>query len=218
LNIGASAHRIYEVIGVVKDTRDVRLEEKPPPRLYWHYAFGGAQVVVRSSAPAQVLMPMIHEVVKQTDTRVRIDSMRPMTEIVASAVSERRFLMIMVATYASLALGIAAVGIFGVVAYQVAQRRNEFGIRLALGASPHGFLRLVLFQSGRITLVGLSLGLCLSFATNQLLSSQLFGLSPHDPLLLIIMSATLLLVSLLASLIPALRATRVDPMVALRYE
>jgi putative ABC transport system permease protein len=218
LNIGASGHRLYEIIGVVKDTRDVRLEEKPQPRLYWHYAFGGAQVVVRSSASAEVLMPMLRDVVKQTDPRVRIDSMRTMAEIVAETVAERRFLMMMVATYAAVALAIAAIGIFGVVAYRVAQRTNEFGVRLALGASPKGLLRLVLNQASRLTLAGLALGLGLSFATNRLLASQLFGLSPHDPLLLTTVSLTVLAVALMASLIPALRAAKVDPMVALRTE
>jgi predicted permease len=216
--VGSNPDRVLEVIGVVKDTRDVRLEEKPQPRFYWQYAFGGAQVVVRSSAPAQALMPMLREVVKQTDTRVRIGSMRTMTEIVAETVAERRFLMIMVATYAAVALGIAAVGIFGVVAYQVAQRTNEFGIRLALGASPGGLLRLVLLQAVRLVLVGLLAGLAASFATNRLLASQLFGLTPHDPLLLTGVSVLLLCVALLACLIPARRATQVDPIEALHYE
>ena len=216
--VGSNPDRILEVIGVVKDTRDVRLEEKPQPRFYWQYAFGGAQVVVRSSAPSQVLMPMLREVVKQTDTRVRIGSMRTMTEIVAETVAERRFLMIMVATYAAVALGIAAVGIFGVVAYQVAQRTNEFGIRLALGASPGGLLRLVLLQAVRLVLVGLLAGLAASFATNRILASQLFGLTPHDPLLLTGVSVLLLCVALLACLIPARRATQVDPIEALHYE
>jgi predicted permease len=216
--VGSNPDRILEVIGVVKDTRDVRLEEKPQPRFYWQYAFGGAQVVVRSSAPSQALMPMLREVVKQTDTRVRIGSMRTMTEIVAETVAERRFLMIMVATYAAVALGIAAVGIFGVVAYQVAQRTNEFGIRLALGASPGGLLRLVLLQANRLVLIGLLTGLAVSFATNRVLASQLFDLTPHDPLLLTSVSVLLLCVALLACLIPARRATKVDPMEALRYE
>jgi ABC-type antimicrobial peptide transport system permease subunit len=115
-------------------------------------------------------------------------------------------------------LGIAAVGIFGVVAYQVAQRRNEFGVRLALGASPRGLLYLVLRQAGRLALAGLAIGLAVSFATNRLLSSQLFGLSPHDPFLLTTVSVVLLLVALLASFLPARRAARVDPMEALRCE
>jgi putative ABC transport system permease protein len=216
--VGSNPDRILEVIGVVKDTRDVRLEEKPQPRFYWQYAFGGAQVVVRSSAPAEVLMPMMREVVKQTDTRVRVDSVRLMTEIVASTVAERRLLMILVAAYAAIALGIAAVGIFGVAAYQVAQRTNEFGVRLALGATPGGLLRLVLLQAGRVALMGLIAGLTLSFATNRLLANQLFGLTPHDPLLLATVSMLLLCVALLATLLPARRAARTNPMEALRYE
>jgi putative ABC transport system permease protein len=216
--VGSNPDRILEVVGVVKDTRDVRLEEKPQPRFYWQYAFGGAQVVVRGKTPANVLMPLLREAVKQTDSRVRIDSMQPMTEIVAATVAERRFLMIMVVTYAAVALGIASLGIFGVVAYQVAQRRNEFGVRLALGASPRGLVRLVLMQVGRLGLFGLAIGLAVSFATNQLLASQLFGLSPHDPFLLITVSVLLLLVALLASFLPARHAARVDPMEALRYE
>jgi ABC-type antimicrobial peptide transport system permease subunit len=203
---------------VVKDTRDVRLEERPQPRLYWHYAFGGAQVVVRARTPAATLMEMLRDTVKQTDARVRVQSVLPMAEIVASAVAERRFLMIMVAAYTVVALGIATVGIFGVVAYQVAQRRNEFGIRLALGATPCGLVRLVLLETGRLILSGLTLGLCVSFATNRLLGSQLFGISPHDPILLSAVSLILLLVGLVASFIPSRRVARVDPVVALRYE
>lgn len=216
--VGSNPDRVLEVVGVVKDTRDVRLEERPQPRVYWQYAFGGAQVVVRARTPTAALMPMLRETVKQTDARVRVDSVLPMAEIVASTVAERRFLMITVTTYAAVALAIAAVGIFGVVAYQVAQRRNEFGIRLALGATPGGLVRLVLLQTGRLTLGGLMLGLGASFATNRLLGSQLFGLSPHDPILLSAVSLILLLVGLVASFIPSLRAARVHPMVALRCE
>jgi putative ABC transport system permease protein len=216
--VGSNPDRVLEVIGVVKDTRDVRLEDKPQPRFFWQYAFGGAQVVVRSSAPAQVLMPMLREAVKQTDTRVRINSIRSMTEIVASTVAERRFLMIMVGAYAAIALGIAAVGIFGVIACQVAQRTNEFGVRLALGATPGGVLRFVLWQAGCVVVIGLLAGLAVSLATNRLLASQLFGLSPHDPVLLGMVSGVLLLVALLASFIPARRAMKVQPMVALRSE
>jgi predicted permease len=216
--VGSNPDRVLEVVGVVKDTRDVRLEERPQPRFYWQYAFAGAQVVVRANAPAKALIPMLCDNVKKTDARVRIDSARPMTEVVASTVAERRFLTIMLAIYAAAALAIASIGIFGVIAYQVAQRRNEFGIRLALGASPNGLMRLVLLQSGHLTAVGLGIGLTISIGTNRLLASQLFGLSPYDPLLMMAVSVLLLFVAFVASFLPAHRASRVEPMMALRYE
>jgi hypothetical protein len=216
--VGSNPDRTLEVVGVVRDTRDVRLEEKPQPRFYWQYAFGGAQVVVRTSTRPELLTAALREVVKQTDPRVRIGSTRSMTDIIASTVAERRFLMLMTMAYAVIALGIAAVGIFGVAAYQVAQRTNEFGVRLALGATPAGLLRLVLIQTGRVALIGLFAGLALSFATNRLVASQLFGLTPYDPVLLITASAILFGVVLLASFFPAQRAAKIDPMAALRYE
>ena len=216
--VGSNKDRVLEVVGVVKDTRDVRLEEKPQPRFYWQYAFNGAQIVISSAIPSRALMPLLRDTVQQADRRIHIHEIKPMTEIVSGTVAERRFLMAMLAAYAAVALGIAAVGIFGVVACQVAQRTNEFGVRLALGASPGGLLRLVLWQASRLLLFGLAIGLAFSFATNRLLASQLFGLSPHDPLLLMTVSVLLLLVALLASFLPARRAARVDPMEALRYE
>lgn len=214
--VGSNPDRVLEVVGVVKDTRDVRLEEKPQPRFYWQYPFGGAQGVVRSAVPSRALMPLLRDVVQQTDRRIISMEIKPMTKIGSGTVAERRFLMAMLATYALVALGIAAlgiaaVGIFGVVACQVAQRTNEFGIRLALGASPMGLMRLVLMQAGRMVLAGLAIRLALSLATNRLLSSQVFGLSPNDPLLLTAVSLLLLLVALLASFLPARRAARVDP-------
>jgi predicted permease len=216
--VGSNTDRVLEVVGVVKDTRDVRLEEQPQPRFYWQYAFNGAQVVVRSAIPFRALIPLLRESVQQTDRRIVIHEIKPMTEIVSGTVAERRFFVAMLATYAAVALGIAAVGIFGVVACQVAQRTNEFGIRLALGSSPAKLMRLVLAQAGRLAAVGLVMGLVLSLGTSRLLASQLFGLSPHDPLLLATVSLLLMLVALFACWLPARRAARVDPMEALRCE
>ncbi len=210
--------RVLEVVGVVRDTRDVRLDDRPQPRFYLHYAFGGAQVVVRSRVPSGVLIPLVRDAVHATDRRVIVHEITAMTDIVAATVAERRFLMIMLVTYAAVALGIAAVGTFGVAAFQVAQRTREFGIRLALGASPRGLLGLVLMQAGRTAVAGLAIGLVCSFVTSRLLASQLFGVSPHEPWLLAMASVALLLVTLLASLVPARRATRVDPMGPLRFD
>jgi putative ABC transport system permease protein len=214
--VGSNPDRVLEVIGVVKDTRDVRLEEKPQPRFYWQYAFGGAQIVIRSAVPARVLTPLVRDTVLQADHRILLESIRPMREILSATVADRLFLMTMLSSYSALALVIAALGIFGVVTYQVAQRSNEFGVRMALGATPNALLRLILLQAGRLVLLGLAIGLAVSLATNRLLASQLFGLSPHDPFMLIGASALLLTVALLASLWPARRAAKVDPVEALR--
>ena len=210
--------RVLEVVGVVKDTRDVRLEEQPRPRFYLHYAFGDAQVVIRSRVPSVAWQALLRGAVRDTDRRVIVHDITAMGDIVSATVAERRFLMIMLAAYAIAALGIAAVGIFGVAAFQVAQRTKEFGIRLALGATPRGLLGLVMTQAGRLALAGLALGLGCSFVTNQLLASQFFGVSPHDPWLLTTVSVALVSVALLASLLPARRAARVDPIGPLRFD
>ncbi len=216
--VGSNPDRVLEVIGVVKDTRDVRLEEKPEPRFYWQYAFGGAQLVVRSSMPVPAIMPVLQRVARETDSRIVGSEIRPMAEIVDGTVAERRFLMTLLTAYAAVALGIAVVGIFGVVAYQVAQRTNEFGIRLALGSSPAGVLRLVLSQALRLVVAGVLLGLVISLGTGRLLASQLFELSPHDPWMLGGVSVLVLGASLAASTLPARRASSLNPMEALRSE
>ncbi len=216
--VGSNPDRVLEVIGVVQDTRDVRLEEKPQPRFYWQYAFGGAQVVVRSSMPPKAIIPVLQEVARATDSRIVGTEIRTMTDILSGTVAERRFLMTLLAAYAAVALGVAAVGIFGVVAYQVAQRTNEFGIRLALGSSPAGLMRLVLSQAVAWVMAGVGIGLLVSLVAGRLLANQLFDLSPHDPWLLSGASLLVLGAALAAGALPARRAARVDPMVALRNE
>jgi predicted permease len=216
--VGSNPDRVLEVIGVVKDTRDVRLEEKPQPRFYWQYAFGGAQLVVRSSQPAEVMAPRLLQVARETDSRIIGTEIQPMADIVSGAVAERRFLMTLLTAYALVALGIVVVGIFGVVSYQVAQRSNEFGIRLALGSSQAGVVRLVLLQALRLVGLGVLMGLLISLGTNRLLSGQLFDLSPNDPLLLCGVIVLVLITAAVASALPARRAAQVDPMEALRAD
>jgi putative ABC transport system permease protein len=216
--VGSNPDRVLEVIGVVNDTRDVQLEQKPGPRMYWQYASGGAQILIRSSKPPAALIPMVRETIRQTDSRILSQKIQTMSEIVSATVAERRFLMSVLTVYAFVALGIAMVGIGGVVGCQVAQRTNEFGVRIALGSTRPALFRLILLQVGKLVALGLVAGLAVSFATNRLFASQLFNLSPTDPALLAVVSFTLFAVALGASLVPARRAARVDPLTALRYE
>jgi predicted permease len=216
--ISSSPDRYYEVIGVVRDTRDVKLELNPPPRFYLNYTHGGSQLLVRTSAPPEAMVPMIRSVLKKFGSQLIVSTVKPMSEIISDTVAERRFLIGMLTSYAALALGIAAVGIFGVTAYQVAQRTNEFGVRLALGATPQGLTGQVLRETARWTSIGVIVGIILAFGASQALASQLYDLSPHDPFIFTGVTLLLFAIGLLASFFPARRAANVDPLKALRCE
>jgi putative ABC transport system permease protein len=147
-----------------------------------------------------------------------VSSVRTLEEVVAEAVGPQRFAMILLGAFAVLALVLASVGIYGVMAYSVSQRTHEIGIRMALGARGSNVLGMVVGEALVLTLTGAGLGLAGALALTRLLSSLLYNVRPTDPLTLALVSLALLGVSALASYIPARRATRVDPMVALRYE
>jgi len=141
-----------------------------------------------------------------------------MRELLAASLAERRFSMLLMALFAGVALVLASVGIYGVVSYAVTQRAREFGVRMALGAGRRDILRLVLGQGMVLTLLGLGLGLAGSLAATRFLASLLFGVTPTDPFTFVGVSALLAGVTLAACYLPARRATRVDPMIALRCE
>ncbi|MBI1194862.1 MAG: FtsX-like permease family protein [Gammaproteobacteria bacterium] len=216
--VGSNPDRVLQVIGVVNDTRDIRLEQAPLPRFYWQYPFGGAQVVVRSTTPPAALIPLLRNAAAQADSRIAITSIRPLNQIVAATVADRRFLILLLSAYGALALALAMVGIFAVASYQVARRTREFGVRLALGATPHHLSCLVLARVGRWSLLGLCLGVVASLAVNRLLRHQLFAVSPYNPFLLGAAGALLFVSALLAGLLPARHAAKVNPSEALRHE
>lgn len=218
LTMNSSPERLLEVVGVVNDTRDVRLEERPPPRMYWHYPLGSAQVVVRSSASLGTLMESIRRVVPQVDGRLRIEHLRPLDDVILGTIAQRRLVWLLLVAYAGLALVIAAVGVFAIVHFQVARRVPEFGIRLTLGATGGGVVRLVLGEILRSVAGGLILGLGLALLSNRWIAAELYEVSPRDPGLLLGVAAGLLLVALVAGWFPARRAAVVDPVLALRSE
>ena len=165
-----------------------------------------------------VFLQAVLTVLMGLDKDQPISQVRTMEEVVALPLAQQRFSMVLLGIFAGLALTLAAVGIFGVISYSVAQRTHEIGIRMALGAQRHDVLRLVVGQGFVLALIGVTVGLAAAFGLTRLMSSLLFGVRSTDPATFAIVSIALTGVALLASYIPARRATKVDPMVALRYE
>ena len=180
----------------------------------------GTSVVVRSAVPAQALFKSLQEISRRMSNQQVVSGMQTFEEIISDSLAARRFAMALLATFAAFALLLAAIGIYGVISYLVGQRTREIGIRLALGAQQHHVLRMVLGQGARMALLGMVLGLAAALGLTQLLArySLLFGVSAADPITFAAVMLLLLLVTLLACYIPARRAMRVDPLVALRYE
>jgi len=141
-----------------------------------------------------------------------------MTEIISDSLASRRFAMILLGGFAALALILCAMGIYGVISYTAGQRTQEIGIRMALGARRAQVLRMVLGQGMRVAMIGVAIGLASALVLTRLIANLIYGVKPHDPITLTGVAALLVLVALGACYLPALRATRVDPMVALRYE
>ena len=141
-----------------------------------------------------------------------------MDQIIADSLAERRFSMILFGAFAALALLLASVGIYGVISHVVGQRTHEIGIRMALGARRLDVLRLILVGAGRLALIGVALGLVCALSLTSLMANRLYGVSPQDPITFVAVPSILIAVALLASYLPARRATKVDPMTALRYE
>jgi len=210
-----------EVVGVVADTRDHALAEEPIPEIYVPYlqqpSFSMA-FVLRTVGSPQALVRPVRKAVEGIDKNQPLSETTTMDEVIAGLVAPRRFQMVLLGLFALLALVLAAVGIYGVISYSCSQRVHEFGIRLALGAERRDLLRMVIRQGAKLGLVGVCVGIGGALVLTRFLSSMLYGVKPTDPFTLLGVSLILAAVALLASYIPARRATKVDPMVALRYE
>jgi putative ABC transport system permease protein len=210
-----------EIIGVVGDVRQMALNTPAEPTVYWPHpelVMSGMTVVVRTANDPLSLISGVRNELGQMDPEQPMASIATMDELLSGSLSRSRFTMLVLGLFAGLALVLASVGIYGVIAYGVAQRTQEFGIRIALGARRRDVLRLVLGQGTRLTLLGIGLGIIASLLVTRLLATFLYGVSPTDPFTFGAVALLLALVALVACYIPARRATRVDPMVALRYE
>jgi len=215
------------IVGVVGDTRHFGLDQEVHPEIYWPYLQARSlimKLVVRiapdSNSPAQLssLAAAIRNQVREVDLNTPVNQVVTMDERLSDSVAPRRLQMLLFAIFAAVALVIATVGMYGVLSYSVTQRTSEIGIRMALGAERRDVLRLVLRQGAKLALIGSLLGLGGALALTRLLKTLLFGVSATDPLTFIVIAAVLTLVALLASWIPARRATKVDPLIALRHD
>jgi putative ABC transport system permease protein len=175
-------------------------------------------VLVRTAGPPLAVVPQVRAVLNELDPNLAMASLRTVESALAEAVATRRFVMALLAGFAVLAVALAAIGIFGVLAYLVGQRTRELGIRMALGADRRAVQTLVLRESLRHVLPGIALGTAGALLLTRVLRSQLYGVSPTDPLTFLAVIVVLVGVALLASWIPARRAAGVDPMDALRQE
>lgn len=209
------------VVGIASDVRYGGVDEAAPPTMYRpHQQFPatGMAVVVRTSGSPMSLIGPIRNEVRAMDKDVPLLNVREFAYYVSASFALRRLVMILLAVFAGLALFLAAFGIYSVVAYSVTQRTQEIGLRVALGANPRDVLRLVLTQGVSLAMVGIAFGLVGTFVFSRLMTGLLYGVTPTDPLTIAAVSAVLLAVTVAASYLPARRALRVDPMVALKYE
>jgi predicted permease len=210
-----------EIIGVVGDVHQLGLDTTPEPTVYWPHpelVMSGMTILVRSSNDPLAALSTIRNQLQQMDPELPMAAVATMDQLLADSLSRSRFTMLLLGIFAVVALVLAAVGIYGLIAYSVTQRTQELGIRIALGAERRDVLRLVFVQGTRLTLLGVAIGVLGALALSRLLGSLLFGVSATDPLTFAGVACLLVVVALLACFFPARRATRVDPMVALRYE
>ncbi|OLD81230.1 MAG: hypothetical protein AUF67_09000 [Acidobacteria bacterium 13_1_20CM_58_21] len=210
-----------EIIGVVGDVHQMGLDTAPEPTVYWPHpelVMSGMTILVRASNDPLAIVSRARNELQHIDPELPMAGVATMDQLVADSLSRSRFTMLLLGIFAVVAVVPASVGLYGLIAYSVTQRTQELGIRIALGAQRRDVLRLVLGQGTRLTLLGVAVGVLAALAFSRLLSTLLFGVSATDPLTFAGVAAVLALVALMACFIPARRATRVDPIVALRYE
>jgi putative ABC transport system permease protein len=210
-----------EIIGIVGAVLDTGLDQRPRPTIYLPSLQSPDQtmsLVVRTALPLSSILPAIKNAIWSVDKDQPIFNVRPMDEIISSVTSAQRVAFLTLDVFAFLALALAAVGIYGVTSYAVGQRIHEIGVRMALGAQRSDILRLVIFHGMKLVSVGVLIGLLASLLLTRLMIGLLFGVSATDPLTFAAVAFLLVCVALLACHIPARRASRVDPMVILRYE
>ena len=213
---------VFEIIGVVADAKNSGIQDPPRPELFVPYTVTGAferGILVRTSKDPLAMLNSVRREIWAIDRNVALTLTGSLNDYLKSfSYAEPRFSLILLSVFASLGLVLVLIGVYSVIAYTVSRQTHEIGIRMALGASRADVLRMVLWMGAQLLGMGLAVGLVASFAVTRLIASQLWGVSPHDPVTLCGVVAIVATAGLAACYFPARRATRVDPMVALRYQ
>jgi putative ABC transport system permease protein len=209
------------IVGVVGDVKHLSLDSEVKATVYWPHpelAYTGMTIVARTVGDPLSLASAAQREIQQIDPEQPVSDIRSMEQLLASSVARVRFNTLLLGLFAGLALILASVGIYGVMSYSVTQRTREIGIRIALGARSSDVLKMIIGQGMRLALTGVALGLVASLLLTRVMKSLLYGVTATDPLTFTTVSLLLSAVALLACYLPARKATRVDPMEALRYE
>jgi putative ABC transport system permease protein len=210
-----------EVIGTVGDVHLMGLDDTADPIVYWPHpelVYNRMTVLLRTATPPLPQIPAIRNTLKQLDSELPMANVATMEDLLSDSLSRARFTMRLLGIFAAIALILAAVGIYGVIAFNVTQRTQEIGIRSALGAQARDVFRMILGEGLRLTAIGVAFGILGAFLTTHFLLSLLYDTAATDPLTFAAVTLLLSLVALAACYLPARRATRVEPLVALRYE
>jgi predicted permease len=221
VSITAEKGPFVRLVGVVADGKYFNISESPRPFLWGPFSqnyYGSASLVVRTEGPPQASIAAVRNEVRAMDPNLPIFDVKTMTEHMRLALFPSRVAGTMLGAFGFVALTLAAIGIYGVTSYSVAQRTREIGIRMALGAQLFDVLKLIINQGVKLTVIGVGIGLLGAYLTTRVLATLLYGVSATDTATFIFVSGLLVAVALAASYLPARRATKVDPLVALRYE
>ncbi len=212
------------VVGVVEDVKNAGVDQPAGTEIYLPFRQTqgsgprGMNVVLRGAGDPTSLVPEVRHTVQEMDASIPVSNVMLLEDVLSNAQARPRFLALLLTMFSGVALAIATVGIYGVISYSVARRSKEFGLRMALGASPLNVLALVMRQGAALALAGVAAGVVAALALTRLMSTLLFGIAPTDPPTFVAIPLLLAAVALLATYVPARRATRVDPMQSLRYE
>src|SRR5262249_13242022 len=221
LHVGNGNKNFFDIVGVVRNIHYSGLDAVPAPTMYvpiTQDTFNTIWVVERADGDPSQLAASARDAVREIDPLLPTYAMTPLSQVVSDSVAPRRFSMVLLGTFAAIALFLAAVGLYGVVAYSVQQRTREIGLRMAIGAAPRDVMRMIVGGALKLAIVGVVLGLAGAAALARLAATLLFEVTPSDPASYAATSAVLFAVAMIACYTPARRAMRVDPMTALQTE